>query len=61
MRLKGYAREILGFVMHKPMYAAMSNWTARNLSKVQVHYACIDGFVDNMLGSKVLWKIKRDG
>lgn len=52
--LKGYAREVLGLAMEKPMHVTRSNWEMRDLDLEQIQYACIDSYVSYKLGERVL-------
>ncbi|KAL6627759.1 hypothetical protein ACP70R_031485 [Stipagrostis hirtigluma subsp. patula] len=52
--LKGYAKEILGLNMEKPISVALSDWEKYHLDMAQIKYACVDAYVSYMLGQKVL-------
>ncbi|CAO2162264.1 unnamed protein product [Urochloa humidicola] len=52
--LKGFAREVLGLVMEKPLHVTRSNWENHVLDEAQIRYACIDAYVSYKLGERVL-------
>ncbi|CAO2184824.1 unnamed protein product [Urochloa humidicola] len=52
--LKGFAREVLGLVMEKPLNVTRSNWEKYVLDEAQIQYACIDAYVSCKLGERVL-------
>ncbi|KAL6850025.1 hypothetical protein ACP4OV_020652 [Aristida adscensionis] len=54
MGLKGFAKEVLGLTMEKPVSVAMSDWEKHDLDMAQIKYACVDAYVSCRLGQKVL-------
>ncbi|KAL6626301.1 hypothetical protein ACP70R_030027 [Stipagrostis hirtigluma subsp. patula] len=54
--LKGFAREVLGLIMDKPINVTKSNWENHDLELAQIQYACIDAYVSYKLGEKYLYK-----
>ncbi|XP_073132615.1 3'-5' exonuclease-like [Henckelia pumila] len=52
--LKDLALEVCGMNLRKPKHVCMSNWEARELSKYQVEYACLDAYASYKIGHKLI-------
>ncbi|XP_057444582.1 uncharacterized protein LOC130736817 [Lotus japonicus] len=48
------AKELANLDMKKPKDVRMSKWESKELTKVQVEYACIDAFASYKIGKKLL-------